>query len=318
MSKNHKPKLIVIVGPTACGKTELALNLAKEFKGEIISADSRAIYREMNIGTAKPKGRHAIINKQQAIIVNSVPNYMIDIINPDKEFTVAQFKQMAIKIIKHIHKRNKIPFLVGGTGLYTRAIVDNLIIPRVAPDKKLRQKLEKDIKNKGINYAWQKLIKLDPGSEDFVQKQNPRRIIRALEVCLKTKKPFSQLRKKGKSLFRVVQIGISLPRQTLYQKINLRTDKMIKAGLIQEVKKLTKKYPHSLVLSNTICYQEIIPYLSHSQKINESDLKQIIELIKKNTRHYARRQITWFKKDKTIKWVKGYKEAENFIKNFLT
>lgn len=292
-------KLIVILGPTASGKTDLAIKLAKFFSGEIVSADSRQIYKEMNIGTNKIK-------------INSIPQHLVDIVKPDQEFTVAEFKRRAIKIIKDIQKRGKIPFLVGGTGLYISAIVDNLKIPPVAPDKKLRVKLEKQIKKRGLNWAWQKLLKLDPGAEEFVQKDNPRRIIRALEVCLKTKKKFSELRKKGKSLFDILQIGIKVPRQILYQRINKRVEKMIKDGLIEEVKNLFKKYPPNLPSLNTIGYKEIIAYLK-----GEIDLKMAIEEIKKNTRRFSRRQMTWFKKDKRIKWVKNYQEVKKLVAEFL-
>ena len=300
---NHKPKLIVIVGPTACGKTSLSLKLAKKYNGEIISADSRTICQDMDIGTAKPSQNQC----------QEIPHHMIDIIKPDEEFTVAQFKNLATKTIKDVHQRNKLPFLVGGTGLYISSIVDNLDIPPVPPDKKLRQKLEKMIIKHGSDYLWKKLIKLDPDAASFVQKQNPRRIIRALEVCLKTKKPFSKLRKKGESLFNTLQIGIKLPKEKLYQRINQRTDEMIEKGLVQEVRKLIKKYSPTLPSLTTIGYQEIVSLLQ-----DEITLEQTIDLIKKNTRHYARRQITWFKKDKRIKWIENIEEAEKLVKDFLT
>ena len=315
----HLSKLIVILGPTASGKTELGIKLAKKFNGEIICADSRTVYQEMNIGTDKPLGRPSKIKGYRAVIIENIPHYMIDIVRPDKEFTVAQFKTRAVKIIKSIQKNKKIPFLIGGTGLYISSIVDNLEIPRVPPDKKLRNKIQKMISKHGLNYVFNKLIELDPDAKNFVQQQNPRRIIRALEVCLKTKKPFSKLRKKGDPLFNILQIGIKIPLQELYKGINQRTDKMIKSGLIEETKKLIKKYPPSLPLFNTIGYQEIIPYLlDSSYKINNQDLKDISDLIKKNTRHYARRQMTWFKRDRHIQWTKNYKEAEKSIKKFLS
>ncbi|MBL7141936.1 tRNA (adenosine(37)-N6)-dimethylallyltransferase MiaA [Patescibacteria group bacterium] len=296
---SEKRKLIVICGPTASGKTSYSLRLAKKYNGEIISADSRTLYQQMDIGTAKPQN-------------SDIPHYMIDIIKPDQEFTLAQFKNQSLKIIKDIYQRNKLPFLVGGTGLYISALVDNLDIPKVPPDKKLRQKLEKMVIKHGPNYLWKKLIKLDPDAASFVQKQNPRRIIRALEVCLKTKKPFSKLRKKGKPLFDALQIGIKLPREKLYQRINQRADEMIKMGLVEETQDLIKKYAPSLPSLATIGYQEVISYLQ-----GQITLEQAIDLIKKNTRHYARRQITWFKKDKRIKWIKNYQQAKKLMEDFL-
>jgi len=306
-------KLIVIVGPTASGKTDLATKLANFFSGEIVSADSRQIYKGMDIGTNKIKGKKVKKGKETVIIYKGIPHYLIDILKPNQEFTVAQFKIRAIKIIKDIQKRKKIPFLVGGTGLYIKAVVDNLKIPKVKPDKKLRKKLEKEIKKRGLNWAWRKLLKLDPEAKEFVQKDNPRRIIRALEVCLKTKKKFSELRKVGKPLFDTLQLGIKISRKSLYKRINQRVEKMIKAGLIDEVKNLLKKYPPTLPSLTGIGYKEIISYLN-----GKISLKEAIEEIKKNTRHFARRQITWFKKDKRIYWIKNYQEAKKIIKNFLS
>ncbi len=316
------PSLIVILGPTASGKTELALKLAKKYNGEIICADSRTVYREMNIGTAKPGQNEKLKMKnekcsakrnsyQKPIFINHIPHYLIDVVKPDQKFSVAEFKQKTLKIIKGVHQKNKIPFLVGGTGLYISAVVDNLDIPKVPPDKKLREKLENNIKKYGLNYLWGKLIKLDSEAANFVQKQNPRRIIRALEVCLKTKKTFSELRKKGEQLLNVLQIGIKIPFEKLEWKIGQRTDQMIENGLIEETENLIKKYSSSPLL-NTIGYQEIVSYLQ-----NKISLDQAISLIKKNTRRYARRQMTWFKRDKRIHWIKNQKEAERLLKNFL-
>lgn len=304
-----RKKLIVILGPTASGKTDLAIKMAKKFKGEIISADSRKIYKEMNIGTAKPK---IVKNK-----ICGVPHYMIDIIRPNQQYSVAQFKEKAIKIINDIHKRKKIPFLVGGTGLYISSVVDNLKIPKVKADERLRKKLEKILKNKGIDYLWNKLIKIDPGVKFFIQKENARRVIRALEICLKTKKQFSKLRKKGKPLFEILEIGLKMPRDLLYKRINDRVEKMIKNGLINEVKKLIKKYGWNFPAINGIGYRQFVPFLK-----GKISLEEAIEQLKKDTRHFAKRQITWFKKDKRIKWVdiskkNSEKKIEKLIKKFL-
>ncbi|MDD5626277.1 MAG: tRNA (adenosine(37)-N6)-dimethylallyltransferase MiaA [Patescibacteria group bacterium] len=317
---SNRKKLIVILGPTASGKTDIALKLAKKFKGEIICADSRTIYKGMDIGTAK-----AMPKIRNRYIINGIPHYMIDVVRPNQEFTVAQFKQKAIEIIDDIQKRNKTPFLVGGTGLYISSLVDNFDIPAIAPDKKLRSKLEKMAAKYGPDYLWKKLIKLDPKAKKFIQKENLRRVIRALEVCLKTKKPFSQMRQKGEPLFKTLLIGINQPRPILYQRINQRVDKMIKSGLINEVKKLMKKYlprrirqlaekvgPVNLPAFSGIGYKEIISYLQ-----GEISLIEAADLIKKNTRHYAKRQITWFKRDERIKWIKKINQAQVLIKKFL-
>jgi len=301
--KTNKPQIIVICGPTGSGKSSFALKLAKECSNvEIISADSRAVYKEMNIGTAK------ILKKNN----NGIPHHLIDVINPNQKFTVALFKEQATKIIKKIHKLKKIPFLVGGTGLYISSIVDNLRIPKVKPDEKMRLEIEKEIESKGLDFVWQKLLKIDPQVKNFVQKENPRRVIRALEVCLKTGQPFSQLRTKIQSEFEILQIGIKLERTKLYSQINQRVDQMIKDGLIEEVRELIKKYPISSPGLTSIAYQEIILYIQ-----NKITLQEATDLIKKNTRNYARRQITWFKKDKRIHWVTTHSQAHKLIKEFL-
>ena len=304
MSIPAKPvkKIIVILGPTASGKTELALKIAKSLSatasGEIISADSRQIYRGMNIGTAKPT------LKQQRII----PHHLIDIIEPNKNFALSQYKKLAIKKIREIHKKNKIPFLVGGTGLYIQAIVDNLKIPQVKPNKKIREKLEKI----NLPTLLKQLQKLDPITAQTIDIHNKRRLIRALEVCLITKKPFSQQREKGKPLFDILQIGIKIDKKNLNRKINQRVDEMIETGLVEEVKSLVKKYSSQLPAMSGIGYREIIQYLD-----NKISLEYAKNLIKLHTRQYAKRQMTWFKRDKKIKWVKNYQEARKLASNFL-
>lgn len=322
------PPLIVILGPTASGKTDLAIKLAKKISAdglvsgwksaEIVCADSRTVYRRMDIGTAKPlpkiKGQGSKVPGRagkSGYIIQGVPHYIIDIVKPDEEFTVAQFKNLALKIIHDIHQRGKLPFLVGGTGLYISAIVDNLEIPAVPPDKKLRKKLEQQIKKYGLPYLYQKLIKLDPEAKQFVSEDNPRRVIRALEVCLKTKKKFSLLRQQGEPLFRVLQAGVKISRPELYQKINQRTDQMIKAGLVEEVKGLGEKYSFNLPAMSGIGYRQIGLYLKNKISLNEA-----VELIKKDTRHYAKRQMTWFRRDKRIRWLNpnNFKQAIQLIK----
>ncbi|MFA5413141.1 MAG: tRNA (adenosine(37)-N6)-dimethylallyltransferase MiaA [Patescibacteria group bacterium] len=295
------PKLIVILGPTASGKTGMSLKLAKKFGGEIVNADSRQIYKGMNIGTGK------VVDKK------GVKHYLLDIVNPDQEFTLADYKKKAVAAIRDILKRNKNPFLVGGTGLYIQSVADNLEIPAVPPNKKLRAQFEKEIKNPGALAKWyKKLLKLDPGAVKVVDAKNPRRIIRALEVCLATGQPFSKLREKGEPLFDVLQIGINLPRKKLYENIDQRVEQMIKEGLVNETKKLLKKYSPSLPSMSGIGYKEIGEHLS-----GKDDLAEAVQKIKFRTHAYARRQMTWFRRDKRIRWIKNYKEAENKIKKWL-
>lgn len=301
----QKPLLIVILGPTASGKSELTIKLAKKFNGEIVSADSRQIYKGMDIGTAKPP----ISPARQS---QGIPHHLIDIKNPKQIYTVWQYKKAAVKAINKIIKKEKLPILVGGTGLYIKALVDNLKIPQVKPDWKLKKKLEVEIETQGLNKLYQKLIKVDPESAYIVDPKNPRRVIRALEVALKTKKPFSQQRKKGSPLFDVLEIGLAPPEEKLKEKIEKRVNGMIKMDLVREVKDLIKIYDKNLPTFDAIGYREIINYLDGKISLSET-----IEEIKKNTWHYAKRQMTWFKKDKKIHWVENYKESEKLVKKFL-
>ena len=331
MNKNL-PTLIVILGPTGSGKTSLSLELAKKYNGEIISADSRQIYRNMNIATDKikftrtrkpsslPLRRTSSAGRQKnkktiltPILFQKIPHYLIDIVNPDEEYSVANYKKDALKVIDNILKRGKIPFLVGGTGLYIKAIVDNLNIPKVKPDEALRKKL--DAMNKEKLFSIFK--KLDPEGAEKIDKNNKRRVVRAIEICKQTGGKYSEQNKKGKALFNALQIGIKLPREKLYKKIGKRVDEMIEEGLIGETKKLMKKYSFNLPSMSGIGYKEIGEYLSQEQNSNitkKQKLDGTIQKIKYRTHKYVRRQDTWFRKDKRIKWVKNYKEAEKLVK----
>jgi tRNA dimethylallyltransferase len=307
-------KLIVICGPTASGKTALSIFLAKKFNGAIISADSRQIYKEMDVGTTKlPKAQMSKLKCQNGII-----HYMVDLVKPDQEFSLADYQKQVFKIWNNIYQKNRslttnhqppvTPLLVGGTGLYIRSIIDGFVMPKVVPDKKLRMKLEKE----NIEDLFEKLKKIDPDTASVIDKNNQRRLIRALEVCLSTKKPFSEQRKSKNIDFDVLQIGINIPRQELYHQIDKRVDAMIEEGLIDETKKLLKKYDKNLPSMSGIGYKEITRYLN-----KEITLKKACELIKYRTHAYARRQLTWFRKDKRIKWVTNQQEAEKLIQKFL-
>lgn len=295
-------KLIVILGPTASGKTTLAIKLAKKFNGEIISADSRQVYKEMGIGTAKPSKKE----------IKTIPYYLINMVRLNQEFNVAVYKKMALKSIKDIQKRKKIPFLVGGTGLYIRAIVDNILFPKVPPQKKIREKLEK----KTPQELFKIYKKLDPEGAKFIDKENTRRLIRAIEVSKVTKKPFWKQREKRKPLFDILEIGIKLPKTELKKRIEKRVKKMFKLGLEKEVKNLVKKYGFEIPSMQTIGYQEWLEYFN--KKINKQELKDKIVL---HTLQFAKRQMTWFKRNKKIYWTPPthhpYKYAEKLTKEFL-
>lgn len=312
---NSLPKIIVIVGPTASGKTELGIKIAKKFGGEVISADSRQVYKGMDIGTGKPN-KYQISNvkfQNGVLVVDGVKHHLMDIIEPDEEFTVALWKEEALVAIKDILKRKKLPILVGGTGLYIKTFILNLDIPQVPPDFKLRKKLEAKIQKRGLAALYKELLKLDPGIKGVIDSKNPRRVIRALEVCLATGKPFTMLQKQGKPLFEVLELGINVPRDALYKHIDERVRKMYKIGLLKETKKLLKKYSPNLPSMSGIGYKEAGEHLA-----GKIDLEEAIIRTQLRTHAYARRQMIWFRKDKNIQWIKTQKQAERLIKLFLT
>jgi tRNA-2-methylthio-N6-dimethylallyladenosine synthase len=276
-----KPKLVVISGPTASGKTDLGIALATKFNGEIISADSRLIYKGMDIGTAKPKN------------IKGIPHHMIDIIDPDEDFNAALFKEKAIEAIDSIIERGKQPFLVGGTGLYIKAIVDNLNFPKIKTDQKLREDLEK----KNLEEIFLIYKNIDEEGSKIIDTKNKRRLIRAIEVSLALNESFFKER-KGEELYDVTHLGIKTNSEELKKRIEKRVNKMMKDGLEKEVKKLYKKYSPEIPSLKTIGYQEWRDYFD--KKITIEELKERIVL---NTVKFSKRQITWFKKDKKIKWI---------------
>ncbi|MDI6736004.1 MAG: tRNA (adenosine(37)-N6)-dimethylallyltransferase MiaA [bacterium] len=282
--------LIVIAGPTGVGKTELAHQIALKLNGEIISADSRQVYRYMDIGTAKPA----------RFLCRELPYHLLDVVNPDESFTVADFKEKAEEVIAQIHARGKIPFLVGGTGLYVKVLTTGLF-PSPSPSLTLRQELFQQATQFGSIYLYDKLIQIDKEKASQLNPNDTRRIIRALEVFEQTGIPISQLQKeKTKKVdYDLLMFCLNKDRPQLYHQINERVDKMIKQGLVDEVSNLLKMgYNENLISMEAVGYKQIIGYLKGKVNLNDA-----IETIKQQTRNFARRQLTWFKAEKRFIWL---------------
>lgn len=291
-------KLIVILGPTSSGKTDLSIKLAKKFNGEVVSADSRQVYKGMDIGTGK-------ITKKE---MEGIPHELLDVVQPKQRFTVSQYQKLSLKAIKKIFKKNKIPFLVGGTGFYIQSVIDGIIIPEVKPDWQLRKKLEK----KSTEELFKMLKELDPRRAKTIESKNKRRLIRAIEIVKKTKKPVPLLKKK-KPQFEILMIGIKKSPDEVKKLIKKRLLKRLKTGMIVEIKRLKKSGLSWKRLEEFgLEYRYIALYLQ-----NKLTKDEMITKLQKETEHYAKRQLTWFKKDDRIQWIKNYKESEKFVKNFL-
>ncbi|MFA6437534.1 MAG: tRNA (adenosine(37)-N6)-dimethylallyltransferase MiaA [Candidatus Paceibacterota bacterium] len=304
MLQKIMPKIITILGPTGSGKSDLAIKLAKKFDGEIVSVDSRQIYRDFVIGSGLVQGEW----KNDVYISSGIPHYLVQFLDALKTFSSSEFKSLAIDEIKKIIAQKKLPFLVGGTGLYIDTLINNLEIPKIKPNLALRKKLEE----KSNEELVKQLELFDPDSLKNIDKNNKRRLVRALEVCLLGNTTFSQNQKKGERLFDVLKIAIKSERKDLYKRIDKRVDEMMENGLVSEVENLLKLYPKSAPAFSGIGYKQVIEYLDG--KINERELPQKIKFA---THAYARRQITWFKRDSEIHWIEDLLEAEKLVKEFL-
>jgi tRNA dimethylallyltransferase len=283
-------QVIVIVGPTCSGKTQLSLELAGSLNTEIISADSRQIYKYLDIGTAKPSSSE----------LKRIRHHFISSISPGEKFNVNDYETGALKIIHDLHSRGKIPVVVGGSGLYIRALVYGLF-NSVDTDEELRTKLMNERKIFGNEYLHEKLRKVDPESAAIMLPQNYKRIIRALEVYYLSGKPISRLQKdyKRNTDISFVQYGLSRERENLYRSIDVRVDEMFNSGLIKEVSGVVERgFDKKSNALNTVGYKEVISYLEGALSLERAN-----ELIKRNTRRFAKRQLTWFKNDKRIKWI---------------
>ena len=296
--------LVAIVGPTGIGKSQLALRLARAFNAEIVSADSRQVYRHMNIGTDKPCPEE----------LSLIPHHLIDIVNPNDDFSLAQYQSLAYQTIKDIQKRQKLPLLVGGSGLYVWSALEGWRIPPVPPDLKFRRSLEEKAINKGSASLYQELVKVDPDAAREIDYRNVRRVIRALEVQQKARASLSGLKSKVPPPFPVFILGLTADRAELYRRIDLRVDTMIERGLVAEVEKLVKMgYNFNLPAMSGIGYKQIGLFLK-----GELDLTATIQQIKFETHRFVRHQCAWFRlKDNRIHWFDIINQAGSEIEETL-
>lgn len=286
-----KPKVIVICGPTASGKTALSIKLAKKVNGEIISSDSMQIYKNMDIGTAKPT-----IEEMEGI-----PHHLIGFVEPNQRYSVAEFKKDAEAAIEKIVAKGKTPIVVGGTGLYVDSLIYGIEYQDIELDEKYRQELEKRVVDEGLEKLYEEAKKIDPQAIEKISLNDKKRILRILEIYKATGKNKTEQeiesRKKGvKYDYKV--FAINWEREILYERINKRVDIMIEQGLIQEVEELLKKYTEFPTAMQGLGYKEVVEYLQ-----GETTREEMIEKIKMETRRYAKRQITWFKKNKQTIWI---------------
>ncbi|SFR99491.1 tRNA (adenosine(37)-N6)-dimethylallyltransferase MiaA [Anaeromicropila populeti] len=287
-----KKPLIILTGPTAVGKTDLSIALAKEIGGEIISADSMQVYKDMNIGTAK-------ITKEE---MQGVPHYLIDVLEPSDDFNIVLFQNYALKYLDEIYQRGKIPIVAGGTGFYIQALLYDVAFEENDADMAYREELEHLAQINGASFLHAMLKEVDPASCQIIHENNIKRTIRALEFYKKTGMPISQhnaTERQRSSPYNFVYFVLTDNREQLYERINLRVDKMVEKGLVEEVAALMEKgYHEEMVSMQGIGYKEMIRYLK-----GDYSLEEAIYLIKRETRHFAKRQLTWFRREKEVLWL---------------
>ena len=301
-----KPKVIVIVGPTASGKTALSIELAKQINGEIVSCDSMQIYKDMNIGSAKPS-----LEEMQGI-----KHYMIDIVEPDKRFSVAEYKKQAEQAIEEILSKGKMPIVIGGTGLYADSLIYGIEYPEIEFDKNYRNELENLANSKeGLSNLYEKAKEIDSKAIEKISPNDKKRILRILEIYHSTGKTKTELEaesRKNEVKYDYRVFVINMDRQILYNRINKRVEIMIENGLIEEVKNLLDKYKEFPTAMQGLGYKEVVEYLNGYLTKDE-----MIEKIKQETRRYAKRQLTWFKKNKNTIWIDGLNDLQSNINIIL-
>ena len=296
--------LIVVVGPTGVGKTALAVDLARSLRGEIVSADSRQIYRRLNIGTAKPTP------EEQAL----VPHHLIDVVDPDQTLTLAQYQDLACRAIDDITVRGRLPFLVGGTGLYVRAVAEGWTVPRVVPNPVLRQVLQERAEREGVVSLYAELQAVDPEAAARIHPHNVRRIVRALEVYYSSGQTMSAQRGRQAQPYDELWIGLTMPRTKLYTRVDARIERMIDAGWVDEVRDLLASgYSLDLPALSALGYREIVAYLR-----GQTGLKEAVALIKRHTRRFIRHQYAWFGlQDPRLHWFDVSEPFEDAVRELV-
>lgn len=303
------PKIVCVVGPTSSGKTALGVRLAKKFHGEIVNADSRQIYKDFSIGTGKPEGTRGVYQGHRAFFVEKVPHYLMDFLDPRQTFSVVEWREKAVDAIRGITRRDHLPFIVGGTGLYLSALVDNFEFPKVPPNPTMRQAFEE----KPLADLVKILLKLDPEAEMVVDLKNPRRVIRALEVSTFTGKPFTQQKRLARPQFDAFQVGIRWSRADLFGRIDQQIDDMVKRGWADEITAMLRRgIPETAPAMSSIGYREMLKYVK-----GETTLADAVAATKRSVHKYAKRQETWFKRDIRIRWAKDEKEATKLVKEWI-
>lgn len=295
----QKQKVIVIGGPTASGKTALSIELAKKLNGEIISADSMQIYKDMDIGTAKPTHEE----------MQGIKHYMLDFLSPEERFSVADYKIKAKQAIKEILDKGKVPIVIGGTGLYIESLIYEIEFMQIDTDLTYRKELEKIVEEKGLEYLYEKAVEIDSEAMKKISKNDKKRILRVLELYKQTGKTKTQLdlESKKEAEYDYKLFAINMDREVLYDRINRRVDIMLKNGLVEEVKNICKKYKQFPTAMQGLGYKEVVEYLD-----GHATYEEMVEKIKAESRRYAKRQLTWFRKYEDLTWLDG---LENIQKN---